>query len=83
MRAVAKEAAALGKYDVTLSPVHVRALKQLVSEATAAGSRVILHTLPGTDVYREVNAEHGGTEALCKLRRELRSKPDPILSGSS
>jgi hypothetical protein len=73
-RTAMNERAALGTFDTILSSVHSRALQQLISEASAAGSHVILHTPPVTQIYRDINAKYGGREALCALQREFAGK---------
>jgi len=65
-----------GRLEYGVSLVHLAAIRNLVREARAAGSHVVVHTPPATAIYRDIIADFGSAEAWCEINRAWTRDPE-------
>lgn len=68
--------AATGQYDRTVSALEIEALRRLIVDIREAGSRVVLHTPPLSDIYSDVVDDAPGNDNF----REMRTKIETALA---
>lgn len=65
-----------GKLEFEFSHIQASGLKKIVRDATEAGARVIVHTPPTTDLYREIMGGFDLKKAWCSIYEAWYEDPE-------